>query len=91
MCVDYRDELNAKTKHKDPYIIPRIDDTLDALGGAKYFCTLDLLRGYNQVELTEQQGQNSLSHSAHVTKLVGVHMHAIWHNWWSCHISTCHG
>ena len=52
MCVDYR-ELNAKTKHKDPYLIPRIDDTLDALGGAKYFCTLDLLQGYHQVELTE--------------------------------------
>ena len=52
MCVDYR-ELNARTKHKDPYLIPRIDDTLDALGGAQYFCTLDLLQGYHQVELTE--------------------------------------
>ena len=52
MCVDYR-ELNSKTKNKDPYMLPRIDDTLDALGGAKYFCTLDLLQGYHQVGLTE--------------------------------------
>ena len=53
MCVDYR-ELNAKTKNIDPYILPRIDDTLEALGGAKYFCTLDLISGYHQVELTEE-------------------------------------
>ena len=53
MCVDYR-ELNAKTKNIDPYILPRIDDTLESLGGAKYFCTLDLISGYHQVELTEE-------------------------------------
>ena len=53
MCIDYR-ELNAKTKNIDPYILPRIDDTLESLGGAKYFCTLDLISGYHQVELTEE-------------------------------------
>ena len=39
-CVDNR-KLNAFTK-KDAYPIPRIDDTLDALGKAKFFTTLDL-------------------------------------------------
>ena len=43
MCIDYR-ELNAKTKNVDPYMLPRVDDTLDALSGAKFFCTLDLIR-----------------------------------------------
>ena len=53
MCIDYR-ELNTKTKNVDPYLLPRIDDTIDALGSAKYFCTLDLIQGYHQVELTEE-------------------------------------
>ena len=38
-CVDYR-KLNDAT-HKDLYPLPRIDDTLDRLGGAQYFSTLD--------------------------------------------------
>jgi len=32
-CVDYR-KLNDST-HKDAYPLPRIDDSLDALGGSK--------------------------------------------------------
>ena len=52
LCVDYRG-LNSKTKNKDAYLLPRIDDTLDALSHAQYFCTLDLIQGYHQVELTE--------------------------------------
>ena len=50
MCIDYR-ELNAKTKDLDEYILPRIDDTLDALSLSRFFCCLDLIQGYHQVEL----------------------------------------
>ncbi|GMF62964.1 unnamed protein product [Phytophthora fragariaefolia] len=46
-CVDYR-ALNNVTK-KYVYPLPRIDETLDALGGALWFTTLDLRAGYWQI------------------------------------------
>ena len=49
-CVDYR-KLNDVTR-KDAYPLPRIDETLDALSGAKVFTTLDLASGYWQVEMS---------------------------------------
>ena len=51
-CVDFR-KLNNKTV-KDAYAIPRIEDTLHLLAGARYFTKLDLRSGYWQVELREQ-------------------------------------
>ena len=48
-CVDYR-RLNAVTK-KDAYPLPHIGDTLDALGGNRWFSCLDMNAGFNQVEL----------------------------------------
>ena len=50
-CVDYR-RVNDLTV-KDAYPLPRIDETIDALGGAKFFSTLDLLSGYWQIEIEE--------------------------------------
>ena len=40
LCIDLR-KLNNRTV-KDGYALPRIDDTLDCLHGAKWFSTLDL-------------------------------------------------
>ena len=56
-CVDYR-KLNAVTI-KDSYPLPRIDESLDMLGNAKYFTTLDLASGYWQIELTEDASEKS--------------------------------
>ena len=50
-CIDLR-KLNNITV-KDSYNLPRIDDTLDAIQGAKWFSTLDLKSGYWQVEIAE--------------------------------------
>ena len=51
-CVDYR-KINTIT-HKDAYPLPRIDDTIEALSGSQWFSTLDLLWGYWQVEMSEE-------------------------------------
>ena len=52
-CVYYR-ALNVKT-HKDAYSLPRIDEALDTLKGAKYFCSLDLTHGYHQIPVDEEE------------------------------------
>ena len=49
MCVDYR-KVNARVK-RDAYPLPRIDDTFEALSGARYFTALDLASAYNQVRV----------------------------------------
>lgn len=51
-CVDYR-QLNSVTI-RDNYPLPRIDDTLDTLGGARIFSTFDMQSGFNQIEVEEQ-------------------------------------
>ena len=51
-CVDYC-ELNSVTR-KDAYPLPRVDDTLDTLAGAKWFSTLDLLSVIGMLRWTRQ-------------------------------------
>ena len=47
LCCDYR-KLNDVTR-KDAFPLPRIEECMDALGGSKYFSTLDLASGYHQM------------------------------------------
>lgn len=51
LCVDYR-LLNSKTR-KDAFPLPRIEESLDALSGARWFSTLNLASGYNEVPVAE--------------------------------------
>ena len=62
MCIDYR-ELNLKTKNKGTYMLPRIDDTLDSLSRAKYFCSLDVIQGYHHIELSEESKCKTAFHA----------------------------
>ena len=56
-CVDYH-RVNSETK-KDAYPLPRISDTLDTLAGSTWFTNLDLLSGYWQVMLDEQDKEKT--------------------------------
>ena len=44
---------------KDSYPLPRIDESIEALSGAKLFSTLDLKSGYWQVELDSQDKEKT--------------------------------
>ena len=75
MCIDYR-QLNLKTKNPHSYMLPRIDDTLDALHRAKFFCTLDIQQGYHNVKLTDRASKKTAFHVPCVnpTKWEWTHM-----------------
>ena len=57
MCVDFR-WLNNRTK-KDNYCLPRVEEILDSLNGAKYFSKLDLKSGYHQIPIAEEHKERT--------------------------------
>ncbi len=55
--MDYR-KLNDVT-HKGAYPLPRIDDILEALRGAKYFCSIDLTSGNRQIKVADKDREKT--------------------------------
>lgn len=52
IVIDYR-KLNEVTVD-DRYPIPNIDDILGKLGRCQYFTTLDLAKGFHQIEIDDR-------------------------------------
>ena len=57
MCIDYR-KVNQRTV-KDAQPLPRVDDTLETLQGAKWFSCLDLVSGYWQVKMSQKDREKT--------------------------------
>ena len=57
LCVGYR-RLNAVSQ-TDAYPMPRVDELIDRLGGAKFITTLDLSKGYRQVPLRQEDREKT--------------------------------
>ena len=62
-CVYYR-SLNSITK-ADTFPLPRIDDLLDQLGGARYFSTLGMASGFWQIQMDTQSREKTAFTTPH--------------------------
>ena len=54
-CIDFQ-RLNARTK-KDAYPLPRMQETMECMVGARLFSSMDLKSGFWQVKMSEESQQ----------------------------------
>jgi len=58
LYIDYR-QLN-KVTIKNRYPLPRIDDLMDQLVGARVFSKIDLRSGYHQIKVKDEDMQKTV-------------------------------
>jgi hypothetical protein len=61
VCIDYH-PLNEVTI-KDSYPTQKCDTCLDALFGSKWYCCMDLMSGYHQVEMHPEDREKTAFHT----------------------------
>ena len=54
-CIDFR-KLNNRTK-KDAFPLPRMQETMESMVGARFFSTMDLKSGFWQVKMAKESQQ----------------------------------
>ena len=54
-CIDFR-KLNSRTK-KDSFPLPRMQETMESMVGARFFSSMDLKSGFWQVRMSEKSWQ----------------------------------
>ena len=54
-CIDFR-KLNSRTK-KDSFPLPRMQETMESMVGARFFSSMDLKSGFWQVRMSEKSRQ----------------------------------
>ena len=54
-CIDFR-KLNTRTK-KDSFPLPRMQETMESMVGARFFSSMDLKSGFWQVRMSEKSRQ----------------------------------
>ena len=54
-CIDFQ-KLNARTK-KDSFPLPRMQETMESMVGARFFSSMDLKSGFWQVRMSKKSRQ----------------------------------
>ena len=69
-CLDMRNVNKVTTI--DSYPLPRLDDTLDALNGSKFFYSLGLKSAFHQVRMGEESKPSTFV--THIVSFSFIHM-----------------
>ncbi|KAK1692225.1 hypothetical protein QYE76_008922 [Lolium multiflorum] len=57
MCIDYT-SLNSACP-KDPFVLPQIDQIINAVTGSESLCFLDAYSGYNQIKMAKEDQEKT--------------------------------